>query len=90
MIFNDFSEIEDKKFDLIIVGSGPAGITLALELEKFKISSLIIEAGKNNFSDESQKFYDGSIIGDEYPPLNVTRLRQFGGSSGHWEACAEV
>lgn len=84
MIFNYFSEIEDKKFDFIIVGSGPAGISLALELENYKISSLILEAGKDNFSDESQSFYKGSIIGDEYPPLKVTRLRQFGGSSGHW------
>ncbi len=84
MIFNNYSEIKDTKFDLIIIGGGPAGITIALELEKKKISSLIIEAGKYNFSDESQKFYEGSIIGDEYPPLSVTRLRQFGGSTGHW------
>jgi len=84
MIFNNYSEIKDLKFDLIIVGSGPAGISLALELESKKISTLIIEAGKHNFSEESQKFYNGSIIGDEYPPLSVTRLRQFGGSSGHW------
>ena len=68
---------------MVIIGGGPAGITIALELER-KISSLIIEAGKYNFSDESQKFYEGSIIGDEYPPLSVTRLRQFGGSTGHW------
>ena len=84
MIFSNYSEIKDLKFDLIIIGGGPAGITIALELEKKKISSLIIEAGKYNFSDESQKFYEGSIIGDEYPPLSVTRLRQFGGSTGHW------
>ena len=51
MIFNNYSEIKDTKFDLIIIGGGPAGITIALELEKKKISSLIIEAGKYNFSD---------------------------------------
>ena len=84
MIFNNYSEIKDLKFDLIIIGSGPAGMSVALELEDKKISTLIIEAGKHNFSDESQKFYDGSVLGDKYPPLSVTRLRQFGGSSGHW------
>ena len=84
MIFNNYNEIKDINFDLIIVGSGPAGISLALELEDEKISILIIEAGKNKFDDESQKFYDGDIIGDNYPPLSVTRLRQFGGSTGHW------
>ncbi len=84
MIFNNYSEIKDIKFDLIIVGSGPAGISIALELENKQVSTLIIEAGKYSFSEESQKFYEGSTIGDEYPPLSVTRLRQFGGSSGHW------
>jgi hypothetical protein len=84
MIFNNYSEIKNIKFDLIIVGGGPAGISVALELESKKISTLIIEAGKYTFSEESQKFYEGSTIGDEYPPLSVTRLRQFGGSSGHW------
>ena len=59
MIFNNYSEIKDLKFDLIIIGSGPAGMSVALELEEKKISTLIIEAGKYNFSEESQKFYDG-------------------------------
>ena len=84
MIFNSYSEIKDLKYDIVIVGGGPAGISLALELENKKISTLILEAGKNNFSEESQEFYNGTVIGDDYPPLSVTRLRQLGGSSGHW------
>ena len=84
MIFNNYLNIKDIKFDLVIVGSGPAGISLALELDNEKISILIIEAGNNNFDEQSQKFYEGTIIGDEYPSLSVTRLRQFGGSTGHW------
>ena len=35
MILND-GEILKKKFKIIICGSGPAGISLALELEKKK------------------------------------------------------
>ena len=84
MIFDKYEQIKDLHFNVIIVGSGPAGITLALELEKKKISSLIIEAGNKNFSENSQKFYEGEIIGDKYADLSVSRLRQFGGSSGHW------
>lgn len=84
MIFNNYSNIKEIKFDLVIVGSGAAGISLALELEKEKISILIIEAGKNNFDEKSQEFYEGTIVGDKYPPLSVTRLRQVGGSTGHW------
>ena len=41
------------KFDLVIVGSGPAGISLALELDNEKISILIIVAGNNNFNEHS-------------------------------------
>ena len=58
MIFSNYSDVKDIKFDLIIVGSGPAGISLALELEDEKISILIIEAGKNKFDDESQSFVE--------------------------------
>lgn len=42
MIINDIENYQKKKFPIIIIGSGPAGITLALELEKKKIKSLII------------------------------------------------
>ena len=84
MIFQKFEEINLKDFPVIIFGSGPAGITIALELEKKKISSLIIEAGQEEYSEESQDFYDGKIIGDNFSNLSSSRLGQLGGTSGHW------
>ena len=45
MIFQKFENIDLSNFPVIIFGSGPAGITTALELENKKISSIIIEAG---------------------------------------------
>ena len=36
MIIDDLSQINDEKKFSIIIGSGPAGLTLALELEKKK------------------------------------------------------
>ena len=53
MIVNNLNEIKQHKTFALIVGSGPAGITTALELEKKKIKSLIIEAGgiKQNKND---------------------------------------
>ena len=65
MIFQKFEDISLKNFPVIIFGSGPAGITIALELERKKISSLIIEAGQEKYSDDSQDFYNGEIIGDD-------------------------
>ena len=84
MIFQDLNNINLKNIPVIIFGSGPAGITTALELEKNKIQTLIIEAGDENYSEDSQDFYKGKITGDELTDISISRLRQLGGTSGHW------
>ena len=48
MIFENFQNSDLKDYDVLIVGSGPAGISLAIELEK-NIKSIIIEAGDYNY-----------------------------------------
>ncbi len=84
MIVDNLSEFKKINFFAVIIGSGPAGITTALELEKKKIKTLIIEAGELKPNLQNQKFLRGEVIGDNYNDLSVTRLRQFGGTSGHW------
>ncbi len=84
MIVKDFLSLKNKNFFAIIIGSGPAGICTALELEKKKINSLIIEAGGLEQNDDDLKYLKGKVIGDNYADLSYSRLRQFGGSSGHW------
>ena len=89
MILNNLNELEEQN-NVVIIGSGPAGISVALQLEK-GISSVIIEAGNINYDEKSQSFYKGTVIGDEYPDLSTSRLRQFGGTSGHWGGnCVEM
>ena len=84
MISNNLDSLQLDKFPVIIFGSGPAGISTALELEKKNINSIIIEAGNEKYSEISQDFYKGKIIGDQIMPLSESRLRQFGGTSGLW------
>ena len=84
MILKNLNNIDLDNFSVAIFGSGPAGITTALELEKKNIKCLLIEAGDENYSEISQKFYEGKIIGDPITDLSASRLRQFGGTSGHW------
>ena len=84
MISKNLDNVNLDNFPVVIFGSGPAGITTALELEKKNIKCLIIEAGEENYSEESQELYQGKTIGDEIMPLSKSRLRQFGGTSGHW------
>tara|TARA_B100000586_G_scaffold10580_1_gene7330 strand:- start:3738 stop:5147 length:1410 start_codon:yes stop_codon:yes gene_type:complete len=84
MILKKLNSINFDNFPVAIFGSGPAGIATALELEKKNIKCLVIEAGGENYSEASQEFYKGKVIGDPIPNLSTNRLRQFGGTSGHW------
>ncbi|XSG81693.1 MAG: FAD-dependent oxidoreductase [Methyloligella sp. ZOD6] len=76
---------------ICIFGAGAAGITLALELAKKKIDCLLLEGGGLEFQADSQKIYDGEVIGDQHTDLAYSRLRQFGGTTGHWTGlCAPL
>lgn len=72
------------RFDVCIVGAGPAGITLALALAKKNKRVALCEAGAFELTQLSQDSYKGSWVGDPYLELDAIRLRYFGGTSGHW------
>lgn len=55
MILKDLKDIESLNYQVVIIGSGPAGVSLALTLEKEKINSIIIETGEKDYNVESQK-----------------------------------
>ena len=77
-------DLPKNTLDFTIIGSGPAGLTVAMKLAKLNKTVLVLEAGDEYFSEESQKMYDGKVIGNKYFDLKEARLRQFGGSSNHW------
>lgn len=70
--------------DLCIVGAGAAGISLALEWIGSSKKVVLIEAGGLTFDGETQQLNEGHITGRHYFPLSSTRLRYFGGTTGHW------
>lgn len=77
--------------DVCVVGAGPAGITVARRLAAKGTDVVLMEGGGLDISAESQALYEGEITGLEYFPLDVTRLRYFGGTSGHWSGwCREM
>lgn len=86
MIFSDINAFRASGFTprICIIGSGPAGITLARKLAQYGVPVVVLEAGENEYTDKSQDFYRGRTIGDPYFDLDVTRLRFLGGSSNHW------
>jgi len=84
MLYNfDLQKTIDKTYDVCIVGTGPAGITLARKLSKAGQSVILLEAGGLNYSDESQALYECESVGHDGWP-QFTRLRYFGGTSNHW------
>lgn len=70
--------------DVCIIGSGPAGMTLAVELHRRGKDVLVLEAGGREITGESQDIYRGQTVGDKYYDLESARLRALGGSSNHW------
>ncbi len=82
---NDDFKNRELTYDVCVVGSGFAGITIARELAaKGKIVALL-EAGGDDWSDESDDIYDGKIItGDGLEYWGLNRQRYLGGSSNCW------
>jgi len=72
------------KSNVLIVGSGPVGLILAVALEKRGFSVLILEAG-GYFSDTNvTDDLWGQCIGAALPGLVVGRTRQIGGGLNLW------
>jgi choline dehydrogenase-like flavoprotein len=70
--------------DLVIVGAGAAGITLARQFANTRTSVLLLEGGALERDDAQQDLYKGALTGVQTLPLHVSRLRYFGGSTNHW------
>ena len=73
------------KYDVCIVGSGPAGITVARTLAANGKKVALIEGGSQVYTEQSQQLYDGKSIGiNDWDAVKNCRLRFFGGTSNHW------
>ncbi len=71
--------------DIVIVGAGPAGITLARELAGSQARVLLLESGGETPEPEAVSLAAGHSVGYPYHPLGRARVRAFGGTSSHWE-----
>ena len=74
----------ERGFDVCVIGTGPAGTTLARKLAARGLDVALMEAGGLEWSEESQDVTRGTSVGILYPDLDVARLRYLGGNSNHW------
>lgn len=83
MIVDNLNNLPDD-INVVIAGSGPAGVSLALDLEKKGIKSIILETGDKLYTEKAQERYVGTVNGNFPNDLSLLRLSQFGGTTGHW------
>ena len=69
-----------------IIGAGPAGIVLALELERHGIASVLLESGLEKYTPGRSELSEAAIVNDEgsHRPMGTAVRRQLGGNSSVW------
>lgn len=87
-MFIDAETLQDGSIfnsDVAVVGAGPAGIVLALELAKAGHDVALIESGRFQFSEAIQNLGDASYFDPEFhAPMSECTRRQVGGTSNIW------
>ena len=82
---------EERVFDVCVVGSGPAGLTLARSLAAKGRHVALLEGGGTEITWDSEEIYEGDSVGSPYWPLTACRKRYLGGSSNCWSGvCREL
>lgn len=67
-----------------IIGAGVAGITLARELNREGVDTILLESGGFEPDDATRDLYRGEDVGTPYSFADGCRGRFFGGSSNCW------
>jgi choline dehydrogenase-like flavoprotein len=71
--------------DVVIVGSGPAGLTLAREFVNQNLNVILLESGDFASHRSLKKLNEGETSGDPYPNPRWGRIRRFGGTPNRWQ-----
>lgn len=83
---SSLSAVDTSKYDILIVGSGPAGCSLADRLSGHGLSCLIIETGQAEYDQDIQTAYTAMDTRGHFGDQHWARhwIRAFGGTSMVW------
>jgi len=71
--------------EVCVVGAGPVGITLALELARRGRRVLLLESGLAKLDPRAEALGEAEILTPRHqPPMSVTNQRSLGGASNLW------
>ena len=72
-------------YDICVIGSGPSGLTAALELAAQGLSAALVESGQQQNTTAAQRLSDSEIVTpDNHSVMDEAVLRGLGVTSGIW------
>ena len=80
----DLSIEEDNFYDICVIGSGPAGISVVKKLLNSKYKIALLESGGIHPEDDYQALNEGKNSGPSFLSLDHSRMRSFGGAGLLW------
>jgi choline dehydrogenase-like flavoprotein len=86
-MYSDARELENgsKIFgDLCVIGSGPAGLSIALDWNGRKEKVILLEGGGFDYDIQQQRLFSSKSIGQDYYSIEASRIHAFGGTTFLW------
>jgi hypothetical protein len=85
MITTSLDDLRGARCDICIVGAGPVGISLALELSRLGRAILLVESSGTRVSDDVQRLATAKIDNPQHHvSMDVAVQRRLGGASNLW------
>jgi choline dehydrogenase-like flavoprotein len=85
MIYETFDGLVNVRHDICIVGAGPVGISLAVELSHIGFKVLLIESGRKKPDTYIQQLSAAEIVSPQiHDDMTIAVSRQLGGTSNLW------
>lgn len=85
MISSSIDHLDGQAFDVCIIGAGPIGLSLAMELERSNLKVLILESGGLRRDKSKQELSSAELLNPSvHDDLRIAVSRQLGGTSNLW------